>query len=345
MADSSPRRRGAQPTQADIAARLNVTDAAVGLALNGRPGVSEKLRKEVRRVAAEIGYEPNYVARAMRTNKSFTLGIVYRNLHNPAFLSLIEGFDEVCNENGYTVMVCSSRFSEAREVELIRSLAGKGIDGLAVMAFDEQAAESAWRRFGSKPLAFLASSSVRPDSNSISVRPEETVTIRRSVDLLADLGHRRIALLVGSMEHPSGEPRTEAFLAAARSRGVDPVLLPAGWDRAFVQKSVAIHLGLPERATAFVANSDYLAAAVYLAARDCGLRVPEDVSVVGHDDIDLAELLDPPLTTFRVDHFQMGSLAARELIRGVEGNCRSGKEIVIPTILVRRGSTAAPRVD
>ena len=334
--------RRTRPTQRDIARRLGVTAAAVGLALNGRPGVSDELRAEVHRVAAELGYRPNYAARAMRTDRSFMMGIVYRNLHNPAFLSLIEGFDETCNARGYTVMVGSSRFDQDREAALIESFAGRGIDGLAVMPVDVDSARRAWRRYGEKPLAFVATPTTVSGNRTFSVRSAEIDSVTLSVAHLAELGHTRIALMTGSLAHPAGVRRSESFVAGARARGVEPVLLPAGWDQAAVRQAVAEYLRQPDRATAIITNSDRLAMAVYEAARDVGIAVPDDLSVIGHDDIDTARLLSPPLTTFAVDHFQMGVRTAEQLISMAEGGPLAEKDIVLPIRLVVRGSTAPP---
>jgi len=334
--------RRRSPTQADIAQRLGVTAAAVGLALNGRAGVSDELRQKVGRVADELGYRPNYAARTMRTDRSYMIGIVYRNLHNPAFLRLIEGFDETCNARGYTVMIGSSRFDRTREVNLIESFAGRGVDGLAVMAVDEEIAKNTWQRFGDKPLAFLASPEKVSGPKTFAVRSNVIDPIEQAVEHLVGLGHRHIALMTGTHERPSGTLREQTFIDLARGHGVEPALLSAGWDQAMVQRMVAVYLAQEGHATAIIANSDRLAMAVYLAAKDVGLRIPEDLSVIGHDDIDTAALLAPPLTTFRADLYQMGVSAAEQLIDLVEGGQLAQSDTVFPVNLIVRQSTARP---
>jgi DNA-binding LacI/PurR family transcriptional regulator len=337
-----PGPRRTRPTQADIAERLGITAVAVSLALNDRPGVSEDLRAEVHRVADQIGYSPNYAARAMRTNRSWAMGVIYRNLHNPAFLSLIEGFDDACAARGYTVMVGSSRFDPARELALIESFASRGIDGLAVMAVDPVSATEAWKRFGDKPLALLASPPAGEGHGLFTARSDEGEALRRSVCLLAEHGHRRVALLTGRPSHPAPSGRSEDFVRHAKDHGMDPVLLPAGWEQAEVRAAIVAHLNSPDRVTAIIANSDWLAMSVYRAAEDCGLTIPSDLSVIGHDDIATAELLNPALTTFKVDHFAMGARAAGQLMGMVGGEPLAVSDLVLPVTLVRRKSVAAP---
>lgn len=334
--------RRRSPTQADIARRLGVTAAAVGLALNGRPGVSDELRQKVGRVADELGYRPNYAARTMRLDRSHIIGVIYRNLHNPAFLRLIEGFDETCNARGYTVMIGSSRFDRTREINLIESFAGRGVDGLAVMAVHEEGARNAWQRFGDKPMALLASPETISGPRVFSVRSDTTQPIVQAVEHLVGLGHRRIALMTGTHDRTSGALREQTFVELARSHGVEPTMLSAGWDQAMVERTVAGYLAQEGHATAIIANSDRVAMAVYLAAKNAGLRIPDDLSVIGHDDIDTAALLAPPLTTFRVDLYQMGVSAAQQLMELVEGGHVTQGDVVFPVDLIVRDSTARP---
>ncbi|MFI6227663.1 LacI family DNA-binding transcriptional regulator [Micromonospora echinospora] len=340
----SPRRRNG-PTLAEIAKQLGVSTVAVGLALNGRPGVGEELRAAAHKLARELGYRPNYAARALRTVRSQMMGVIYRNLHNSAFSSLIEGFDEVCNSRGYHVMLGSSRLDPEREISLIESFAGREIDGLAIVALDENAAEEAWRRTGDRPLAFLSSSVVPTAPKTFAVRAEETAAVVRSVEHLAALGHRRIALMTGTQRFPTGPQREQTFRAVAGEHDVEPLLVAAGWDLEEARQELARTLSAPadRRPTAVIANSDRLALAVYLATRDVGLDVPGDVSVIGHDDTEFAQALGPPLTTFSTDHRQIGVRAAEQLIDIAEGGAVTQRHTVVPVTLVVRGSTAPPR--
>ncbi|MEU6073729.1 LacI family DNA-binding transcriptional regulator [Micromonospora sp. NPDC047074] len=330
---------------AEIAERLGVSTVAVGLALNGRPGVGDELRAAAHDLARELGYQPNYAARTLRTVRSHMMGIIYRNLHNPAFPSLIEGFDEMCNSRGYHVMLGSSRLDPDREINLIESFAGRGIDGLAIVALDEKAATNAWRRTGDRPLALLSNSTSPTAPKSFSVRAEELASVDQAVEHLAELGHRRVALMTGSERFPSGPSRAKAFRAATQRHGIDPVLVAAGWELEEARQALVRTLDTPagSRPTAVIANSDRLALAVYLAARDLGLNVPADVSVIGHDDTEFAQLLGPPLTTFSTDHRRIGVLAAEQLIALAEGGRLTQRNTTVPVTLTVRGSTAPPR--
>lgn len=337
------RGRGRGPTLSDLARRLDVSAVAVGLAINGKPGISEELRQRVLELADEMGYQPNLAARALRNGGSGMIGVINRNLHNPGFPLVIEGMDRVCQRQGFHVMVGSSRWDAGQEMALIRSFASRGIDGLAIVAVDPSAAAALWREVGTGPLAILQADAPGRDPAVFSIRAEYDKPMRDAVDHLADLGHRRIGLMTGSPERHSGSDRETVFKDQVTRRGGRAVLLPVGWSLEEAHANLVPVLSTTDAPTAIVANSDRLAMAVYLAARDCGLSVPEDISVIGHDDIEAARILDPALTTFSVDQTAVGELAAQRLIAMAQGEVDVERDTLVPAVLIERHSTASPR--
>lgn len=320
---------------------------AVSLALNGRAGVSDELRASARKLADELGYRPNYAARALRTERTSMMGIINRNLHNPAFLDVIEGFDDECAAHGYQVMIGSSRLDLAHELALIDAFAARELEGLAIAPLEPGAARETWMRRSERPIAILNDVAPRTHANVLSVRSDAGAAVRLAVEHLQGLGHSRIALLTGTTEVPSDPERSSAFETEMARHGLEPRTIGCGWDAAEARHIIGVALGASQslRPTAIIAASDHLAHAAYLAARDNGLAIPDDLSVVGHDDVETSQILGPPLTTFRTDRYAIGQLAARLLIDIAEGRDPENRHIELPVTLEIRGSTCPAPVD
>ncbi len=320
---------------------------AVSLALNGRPGVSDELRAAALSLAEELGYRPNYAARALRTERTSMMGIINRNLHNPAFLNVIEGFDDECAAHGYQVMIGSSRLDLAHELALIEAFAARELEGLAIAPLETEAARKTWRRKSERPIAILNAFAARNDPNVLSVRSDAVTAVRLAVEHLRELGHRRIALLTGTVKERSDSDRDSEFIAAMGRDSLTPHMIACGWDAAHARAAISAALAAPraQRPTAIIANSDHLAHAAYLAAQDNGLVVPHDLSVIGHDDVETSQILGPPLTTFRTDRYAIGRLSARLLIDIAEGREPDDRHIEVPVELIVRGSTGPARRD
>ena len=340
-------RRRSSPTLAILARRLGVSSMAVSFALNGRPGVSDELRKAALELAEEVGYRPNLAARTLRTERTAMMGIINRNLHNPAFLEVIEGFDEECSNHGYQVMIGSSRLDLTHEISLINAFSARELEGLAIAPLAPQAALEAWQRNKNRPIAILSSAIATKNDLVVSIKTDSSMSVRLAVEHLHELGHTKISLLVGTDTVPVDPELDQAFRTMMEERSLKPDFIACGWDlqeaRAIIGKRIAKVRPMPP--TAIIASTDHLAHATYLAARDIGLRIPEDLSVMGHDDVHTSQLLDPPLTTFRSDRFAIGQQSARLLIDISRGTTPTERHITLPVALQIRGSTAQAHVS
>lgn len=333
--------RGQHIKQQDIADALGISVSAVSLALAGRPGVSDQMRAKVLEKVAALGYRRNASAVALRTRRSNVLGLLIRNLRNPYFLELIDGFDEACTQAGYEVMVGSSRYDTDREQQLLDAFADRGLDGLAVAPIGPGRSVSAWASVNKRPVVLLNAPRRGAGRLTMSVGTDGLAAVELAVGHLRGLGHRRIAMVAAPAERSPDPERLELFLHLGLRGGFTTRVVSTELDMDSARAAVGKELSRSPRVrpTAFITNSDYLAHAVYLAAADNGLRVPDDVSVVGHDDLPTSQLLGPPLTTLRVDRRELGEQAAALLIGAVEGNKPTRREITIPVHLKVRAST------
>ncbi|MGW5107232.1 LacI family DNA-binding transcriptional regulator [Nocardia sp. NPDC004123] len=336
---------GSEPiTQRDVAISLGVSISAVSLALAGRPGVSDQLRERILQRAAELGYRPNASAVALRTRRTRVLGLLIRNLRNPHFLDVIDGFDETCSAAGYDVMVGSSRYDAGRERQLLDAFQHRAVDGLAIAPIGTSPHAREWHSVTRRPVVLLDTADREHPGLTMSVRSDQETSVDLAVRHLLGLGHRRLAMVVAPPEKSPDPERLERFRRLGGELGFTalPVTTELSADAARPAVTAALRVHPDERPTAFITNSDYIAHTVYLSAADCGLRVPEDVSVIGHDDLPTSPSLSPALTTLAVDRHAIGCRAATLLIDALHSRPIDQPNIVVPVHLETRSSTAPP---
>lgn len=336
---------GREPiTQRDVASSLGVSISAVSLALAGRPGVGEDLRRRILERAAELGYRPNASAVALRTSRTRILGLLIRNLRNPHFLDVIDGFDETCARAGYEVMVGSSRYDTTRETQLLDAFQDRAIDGLAIAPIGT--GPQIRERFSATNRPIVLLDTADPQLLTMSVRSDQ----ERSVDLvvrhLLELGHRHLAMVVAPTDKSPDPERLHHFRRMAAELGFTATALTTELSADAARTALRTTLRQPaaQRPTAIITNSDYIAHTVYLAAEDLGLGIPADLSVVGHDDLPTSASLLPALTTIAVDRREIGERAATLLIDTLAGAPVAHPNIVLPVELRVRASTAPPQL-
>ncbi|WP_051341734.1 LacI family DNA-binding transcriptional regulator [Pseudonocardia spinosispora] len=336
---------GTSVTMRDIAASLGISVSAVSLALRERPGVGEELRRTVLETAKRLGYVPDRAAVTLRTGRSGVVGLLIRNLRNPFFLDVVEGFDFECARRGYQAMITSSRYEVPHEKELLEALTSRAIDGLAMAPIGSGRAAGAWARQTGKP-AVVINCSRQVAGELSAVRVDAAAAVRTGTHHLLALGHRRIGLVTAPPRTSPDPERVTAFTELMTDHGLSPTVITTALSDVAAVDALTAELARPadQRVTAVLTNGDFIAHAAYQAARSVGLRVPRDLSVIGHDDLPTSALLDPPLTTFRVDRVAIGTAAASALIDRIEAPSHSRLRIVVPGEFVVRGSTAVPPV-
>lgn len=334
----------------DVAREAGVSAATVSLVLNDRATtrIPESTQDRVRRVAADIGYAPNTLARGLRTRRTHTIGFISdRIATTPYAVRMIEAAQEAARENGHLLFLVSTDGDPATEREAIATLQAHQVDGFVYACM--------WHRAVAAPPG-LPAGSVLLDARSLDGRfagvvPDDRGGAVAAVQELVDAGHRRIAYLdVEDDPLPLASGlRLEGYLDVLERAGLtpDPALHVRGTSDAVGGRAAADGLlALPEdrRPTAIFCFNDRLAMAVYAAARHHGLAVPTDLSVVGYDDQQLiAAELDPPLTTVALPHHEMGRWAV-EVLLGVRERPGEGEDgvVMMPCPLIRRDSVGPP---
>jgi DNA-binding LacI/PurR family transcriptional regulator len=323
-------------TSVDVARRAGVSQSTVSLVFSGkgRGRVSEETQDRVRRCARELGYRPNVAAQALRLGTSRAVALLVPDITNPFFSRVLRGAQRAAQAAGYTVALVDTANDRRWEEQSFEALRAGPVDGY--LLFEVTAPEA----LGPNENVVLmeAEAPRRP-----SVRFDAAGGAAAAFRHLVELGHRRIGHLAAAFDAPTFHLREQARRQVLRDAGLDPdaqprATTPIGIDDA---RDAAAPL-LAERPTAIFCDDDIIAAGLYLAARERGLRIPRDLSVVGFDDMDFARVLDPPLSTVALDAEQLGA-SAFELLEGRMAGRRTRRRIVLPAELLVRGSTAGPR--
>ncbi len=330
-----------RPTINDVAAAAVVSKVTVSRVLSGQTKhVREETRNRVRQVASELGYEPSIAAAALRTNRSYTVTLIIPDITNPIWPAVARGVQHVARGAGYSVVLANADWDEGAEREYVAMARRASMDGILLNA--ARFTNDELRKVGI-PTVVLGSHSDFPDFDQVGIDTERGSA--DAVRYLAGLGHRRIAMIT-PLALNSGQKRHRGFLAGLTASGLTErpdYLIDAPYTREGGDRATRTLLSLPEPPTAIFASNDQLAIGALAAARGAGVRVPEDLSIVGLDDIDAASVTSPPLTTIRRPQYEYGETAMRFLLERMTGAGPSvPRRHLYPCELVVRGSAAPP---
>ena len=330
----------------DVASRAGVSIATVSRAVNRIPTVDPDLAERVWKAIEEVGYVPNTQARALVSGRSHMLGLIVSEITNPFFPELVQEFENLAVAQGYEVLIGSTSYEPERTESLIRRMLQRNVDGVAVMTFgieEDLVQKLVEREF---PLVFVDAGPALPNIRVIKVNYAEG--IRQAVQHLAALGHRTIAFITGPLHLRSAVARRDAFLKSMAELGLTvPAEHVVQGDHRMEGGIGAMEklIALPTLPTAVLCSNDMTAIGALHALSHTPHKVPEDISVVGFDDIHLAQFMLPPLTTVQMSCKHLATAAVEALRAGIEKTLpRNTKtEWHIPTRLVVRQSTAFPR--
>ena len=328
----------------EIARRANVSTATVSRTLNQSGAVRPETARKVWRVAAQLNYYPNSHARALVSGRSRMLGLIVSDITNPFFPELVRAFEALAMQHQYDLILTSTDYQTSRMTVCVRRMLERKVDGVAIMTseMDVSLIKELSRR--GVPLVFMDVGQVGARMSHVSI--DYANGIRQAVDHVVGLGHKRVAFISGPLDLHSARTRRQAFIDGMRAHKLTPDrrLIREGTHTAEGgQAAMAALLRLSKRPTAVVCSNDWTAIGALHAIDAAGLRVPDDVSLVGFDDIPLASYTNPPLTSVRMAAADVGSTAFDALFRLIGGERLEGDVYQVPTKLVARASTSKPR--
>jgi DNA-binding LacI/PurR family transcriptional regulator len=336
-------------TMLDVAHHAGVSTATVSRVLNTPERVNEETRQRVMDAIQQLGYRINVAARHLRTNQTRLIAVVIPSISEPVINQVVEAVEDAAIEQGYTLLLCSTRGDADREQAYIDLLTQQmAVDG--VLYVSPRAAPEDVRRLASGPAPVVLCNYTIDDPDTPNIWIDHVSSIYQTTHYLITLGHRRITLL--NLDAPFYQP------ARMRRRGYEQALAEAGlpldpslvieihqptYDTDEWREVIGHLLDQPEHPTAIVAFNDEVALEVYAACRERGLCIPGDLSVTGCDDTLLARYANPPLTTVHVPAYDLGRLAMKHLLR--QTGRKPGRAASIPRLevdLVVRESCAPP---
>src|SRR3954470_24695714 len=335
------------PTLRDVAEAAGVHAGTASRALNPetRRLVNVETARRVLRAAESLGYQPNPIARSLKTAKSRTIGLVLPDLTNPLFPPIVRGIEDVLGPAGYSALIVNTDNDSQREQALVGSLRSRQVEGLIVATarLEHPLLDQLHQQKVNVVLVNRRTSNV----DIPWLTPGDTAGIELAVKHLADLGHRRVLHLAGPQTTSTGVVRMRAFQSAVRDHGLDddPALVAACtlWTEDEGARVLREVLDAGTGFTAIVAGNDLIALGCYDVFNERGMVCPDDLSVVGFNDMPLLDKLRPPLTTVGIPHHQIGEEAARMLLESINEPGRPARSVLLPVTLVVRGSTAPPR--
>ncbi len=336
-------------TIADVARRASVSTATVSRVLAGLGRASPETQERVLAAARSLDYRPSAVARALKRRSTLTFGLIVTDIENPYFPELVRAVEDAARAEGYSVLLCNADDDSERETFYLDLLSERRVDGMIIAASNLGARHSEW--LASAPLPVVLVNTSAPGVDLPSIASDNRDGGRQAADHLLAFGHRRFGYLMPPPRNADGPERLAGVRDALDAAGLDPDAIVVTSSAPLVGGGEAAALELLDQApdtSAVIAYNDLMAIGAMRALRQRGRRIPDDVSVVGFDDVALSAYVDPPLTTIAQATPEMGRWAVEQLLRLVKGRdeeAASGNGVArvasvsVPVRLQARGSS------
>lgn len=335
-------------TLREVARRAGVAAGTASRALSDDPAiqrlVSSQTARRVREAARSLGYQPNPVARSLKTRRSHTIGVVIPDLTNPLFPPIVRGIEDRLMSSGYVALLGNSDNDVERESRLIERMQSRQVDGLILATTRRE--HPVVVETGHHGIPIVLVNRVVDDHAYPSVATDDVRGIGLAMAHLTELGHRRLGHVAGPQEFSTGSGRYRGFLLGLHAAGLDTNPAAVAVAHAFSvdegRRCCRELLNHRPAITAVVAANDMLALGCYQAIAEAGKICPRDVSIVGFNDMPFVDQLSPPLTSVRFPHRQVGVEAAELMLEQIADPGRAAKALLVPPELVIRGSSAPP---
>jgi LacI family transcriptional regulator len=333
-----------RPTQSDVAARAGVSQTTVSYVINNSDiSIPEATRQRILVAMEELGYVPNRAARSLRSNKTFTIATIITDITNPFYPAFQRGIQDVTRRYDYDLILYNTDEQEIEEKRYLRSLEERQADGAIVVLFHHNHHElRPLLERGVHLVALVSGPQEVGDLPLDTIYIDNSAAAYKAVCYLADQGHSRIGMVAGSVGTPPRLSRIQGYQLALASHHL-PLDETIIWGGEFTEQggyeSMKQLLSLSPRVTAVFAANDLMAIGAMIAIREAGLSIPEDIAVVGFDDIPAARLISPPLTTITQFEQQLGQRAAEMLFERMKGTVTGeGRSVEMPFELIIRQS-------
>jgi LacI family transcriptional regulator len=328
----------------EIAKELGVAPSTVSRALRNHPAISARTKQLVHQTAEKMGYRPNILARGLATRRSYTIGLVVLDISNPFYAEVAEGVEEVVSSYGYSLLLCSSGYDPEKEKKYISLLRDRRVEGIIITCLNVSLPhiQDLWQNGPPfVPIDWFPAENPCVTTNNVE-------GAKQAVEHLISLGHRNIAYLAGPSQLPGAMDRVEGYKKALKRYGIpfrEELVLYGHSTAKDGYKGFMELINREIDFTALFCANDVVAVGTMRAAQENGIRIPDDISLVGYDDIEIASLLSVPLTTVWQPRKEQGEMAAKILMDILIKKERILQKVVMEQKLIIRMSTKPPRKE
>ncbi len=335
----------------DIARELNVSPATVSRALKNHYSIGKETTQAVKKMAEKLGYQPNTIASSLRKNKTNTIGVIVSWINRPFVSSLISGIEEVVNQAGYNVIISQSCDSYEKEVANAKTLYSSRVDGLIVSLAMETLRYDHFMQFQRKeiPVVFVDRVSYEMETDRVII--DNFAASFKATEHLISMGCQRIAHLAGAQNRNIYRDRQNGYLEALKKHGLptdENLIIHSKLSLEEGYRSTEQLLHLPQPPDAIFSANDSAAVSAIQYAKSRGLKIPEDLAIVGFNNDIIASIVDPPLTTIAQPAFEMGRIAAQQVLKHKDDPSKqmvSSETIVLKTELLIRKSSQRKKAE
>jgi LacI family transcriptional regulator len=329
----------------DIAKRLNISESTVSRALADNPRISESTKKKVRALAKKLNYRPNLIAKSLKLQSTNTIGLIINDITNPFYPDIVKSTEYIADKNNFNIILCNSDYNPEKEIRYLNILIGKRVDGMLITPVGST--EKLQKILEQNHIPFVLIDSKPSSRNNINhVYTDQEYGAYSAVKYLIGLGHTRIALINGPKTTSPCMQLEKGYLKAMNEFNITIInsylkvcnlKMTGGYD---AMKSL-LSTGKKEWPTAALFISDTTAIGAYDAIKEKGLNIPEDISIVGYDDIPEAKHFSPSLTTIDQQKNELGSHAIALLLHQLKRDSKSQQQSIrlLPKLIVRNSTS------
>jgi LacI family transcriptional regulator len=333
-------RIGRRVTISDVARRARVSKTTVSHVVSGKRPVADATRQRVERAIAQLGYRPDTVARSLRTKRSHMVALVIPDITNPFYPILARGLEDGMDGSGYRAFICNTDGRHQRELEFLAEVSDRRVDGIIIDSFTVTLDQLETVTGGRVPVVWIGGTGALHPGVDV-VRPDDAAGAFEATRHLVERGHRLIAMIDGPAG--TGPSRRAGYRKALRDAGIPArrdLTIRSDWSRDGGAKALRGLLESEPVPTSVFCANDLMAMGVLDAASELGIRVPDDLAIVGFDDIEPASMTQPPLSTVVNPAFETGRVAGTLLLQRISATGRTPARVVtLPSALVVRGSS------
>jgi DNA-binding LacI/PurR family transcriptional regulator len=331
----------ASPTSHDVAKKAGVSIATVSRVLNDSPLVTESARRQVLRAVQELNYQPNRTAQRLRAGRSRVIGLIISDIQNPFFTSVVRGIEDLAYQHGYSLVLCNSDEDVQKEQLYIEILSSERVAGVIILPTGIDCCAPLFNL--RMPVVMMDRVVAGFDTDTVVV--ENVSGAFAATQHLVELGHKRIGLVGAPSGISVGSERQQGYARALAAHGIatgETLIRIGNFKETGGYQAARELLDLNPRPTALFVANNLMTLGALVAIRERGLRIPEDISIIGFDDMPWANLLQPPLTAIAQPTYELGQRAAQLLLARLQDRTKPLVHECLETRLVVRGSTSVP---